>query len=214
MKHVRPVRDWPLVPGETAILVIDVQESELSPEALEGQPAFAEAVRGRMLPALSRLVEGARAQGCEIVHTVIEALTPDGRDRSLDHKLSGILVPKGSPGARPLPESSYREIDVLLPKTSSGVFNSTNLAYVLRNLGVRHVVCAGILTDQCVDMAVRDGADLGFYMICAHDACATKTPERHEQALKAFGGYCRNQSVDEVLADLAAAAKGVSRSGA
>ena len=204
-RHVRPVRDWPLVPRETAVLVIDVQASEASPEALAADPEFAEAVRGRMLPALARLVEGARARGCEVVYTVIEALTLDGRDRSLDHKLSGILVPRGAPGARVLPEVAPGEDDVVLPKTSSGVFNSTNLAYVLRNLGIRHVVAAGLLTDQCVDMAVRDGADLGFYMVCAHDACATRTPARHEAALRAFGGYCRVQSVDEVLADLAAA---------
>jgi nicotinamidase-related amidase len=49
-------------------------------------------------------------------------------------------------------------------------------------------------------MAVRDGADLGFYMVCASDGCATYSDQRHENALKAFGGYCRNQTVDEVLA--------------
>lgn len=205
MTHVRPVRDWPLVPAETAILVIDVQASEVTPEALDRQPELAAGLRERMLPALSRLVDGARGAGCEIVYTVIEALTKDGRDRSLDHKLSDILVPKGDPGAQVLAAARMQQDDILLPKTSSGVFNSTNLTYVLRNLGIRHVVCAGLLTDQCVDMAVRDGADLGFYMVCARDACATKTAERHEQALRAFGGYCRVQSVDEILADLVAA---------
>lgn len=199
------MRDWPLVPRETAVLVIDVQMSEASPEALARDPELAEAVRGRMLPALARLLAGARERGCEVVYTVIEALTLDGRDRGLDHKLSGILVPKGAPGARVLPEVAPGADDIVLPKTSSGVFNSTNLAYLLRNLGLRHVVATGLLTDQCVDMAVRDGADLGFYMVCAHDACATKSAERHEAALGAFGGYCRVQSVDEVLADLASA---------
>jgi biuret amidohydrolase len=61
---------------------------------------------------------------------------------------------------------------------------------------------AGFLTDQCVDMAVRDGADRGFYMVCAADACATYSADRHETALKAFGGYCRVQTVDEALASI------------
>lgn len=204
MKYVEPVRNWPLRPAETAILVIDVQRSEATSEKLAKHPEYARAMRERMLPALTRLVDSARVQGCEIVYTVIEALTRDGRDRGLDHKLSGILVPKGSPLAATLPEARRQEDDVLLPKTSSGVFNSTNLAYVLRNLGIRNVVAAGLLTDQCVDMAVRDGADLGFYMVCATDACASKTDERHEQALKAFSGYCRLQTVDDILADIAA----------
>ena len=53
----------------------------------------------------------------------------------------------------------------MLPKTSSGVFNSTNIDYVLRNLGIRYLIVAGVVTDQCVDMAVRDAADRG-YLVC------------------------------------------------
>jgi nicotinamidase-related amidase len=207
VKYVAPNRNWPLRPAETAILVVDVQASEATPEVLEAAPEYAQALRERMLPALTRLVDGARGEGCEIIYTVIEALTRDGRDRSLDHKLSDILVPKGSPLAKTLPEARQQEDDIILPKTSSGVFNSTNLAYLLRNLGIRNVVVTGVLTDQCIDMAVRDGADLGFYMVCASDACASKTDARHEQALQAFKGYCRLQSVDEVLADIVKAAR-------
>ena len=94
--------------------------------------------------------------------------------------------------------------EIVLPKTSSGVFNSTNLDYVLRNLGMDNVVVSGFLTDQCVDMAIRDGADRGYYMVCAEDACAAYSEERHATALRAFGGYCRVQAVDEVLADIVA----------
>jgi hypothetical protein len=42
-------------------------------------------------------------------------------------------------------------------------------------------------------------------MVCAHDACASRTDERHTGALQAFGGYCRVQSVSEILAEIAAA---------
>ncbi|WP_299821945.1 isochorismatase family cysteine hydrolase [uncultured Jannaschia sp.] len=205
MKQVEPIRNWPLVPSRMAVLVVDVQHSEYTDEVLSEAPEMARAMRERMLPALSRLVDGARDAGCEIIYTVIEALTLDGRDRSLDHKLSDILVPRGSPLARTLPEARQQEDDIILPKTSSGVFNSTNLTYLLRNMGLDRVIVAGLLTDQCVDMAVRDGADLGFYMICATDACVTKTDERHDRALAAFGGYCRTQSVEDILRDLRAA---------
>jgi len=205
LKHVDPVRNWPLVPSKTAVLIVDVQHSEYTDEVLAAAPEMAKAMRDRMLPAVSRLVEGARGEGCEIIYTVIEALTTDGRDRSLDHKLSDILVPRGSPLARTLPEAGQQEDDIILPKTSSGVFNSTNLTYLLRNMGLDRVIVAGLLTDQCVDMAVRDGADLGFYMICAADACVTKTEDRHERALAAFGGYCRVQDVDDILLDLRSA---------
>ena len=51
-------------------------------------------------------------------------------------------------------EVAPEEDDIVLPKTSSGVFNSTNIDYVLRNLGVRALIVSGCVTDQCVDMAV------------------------------------------------------------
>ena len=54
----------------------------------------------------------------------------------------------------------------MLPKTSSGVFNSTNIDYVLQNLGIRYLIVAGVVTDQCVDMAVRDAADRGYLVSC------------------------------------------------
>lgn len=192
-------RDRPLRAGKTAILVVDAQNAELEPEILENYPEFASALRERALPAMKRLIEGARAKDVEIVYTVIEALTRDGRDRSLDHKLSNILVPRGSRLAQVIDEVAPGDDDIVLPKTSSGVFNSTNLDYVLRNLGIENVVVTGFVTDQCVDMAIRDGADRGYYIVCATDACAAYTEERHRTALRAFGGYCRTQTVDEIL---------------
>ena len=131
----------------------------------------------------------ARAAGIEVLHTIIEALTPDGRDRSPDHKLSNILVPRGLPEGRVIAELALLDNEILLPKTSSGVFNSTNIDYVLRNLNIRYLIVAGVVTDQCVDMAVRDAADRGYFVTVPEDACATYTDARHRAALTAFGGY-------------------------
>ena len=83
--------------------------------------------------------------------------------------------------------------DIVIPKTSSSLFNSTNCEYVLRNLGVEYVMVMGILTDQCVETAVRDGCDRGFLMTLVDDACATRSDQRHREALRGFGGYCRNR---------------------
>lgn len=195
-------RDRVLDPSCTAILVVDAQMAEYCDDKRAAHRVYVDAIEHRALPAIRKLVDAARRLRIEVVYTVIESLTRDGRDRSLDHKLSGIHVPKGSPLARMMPGIEPAEDDIVLRKTSSGVFNSTNAEYVLRNLGIQNVVVAGFLTDQCVDMAVRDGADKGFYMVCAADACATYTDERHAGALRAFGGYCRVQTVDEILATI------------
>lgn len=195
-------RDKKLDPARTAVLVVDAQNAEISPEVQQAHPYFYQTVKESSLPAMRRLLEGARAAGVEVIYTVIESLTLDGRDRSLDHKLSNMHIPKGSPLAQVIEEVAPVGDEIVVPKTSSGVFNSTNMDYLLRNLGAENVIVTGFLTDQCVDMAVRDGADRGYYMICATDACASYSAERHETALRAFGGYCRLQTVDEILADM------------
>jgi hypothetical protein len=71
------------------------------------------------------------------VAQVIESLTADGRDRSLDYKISGFHVPKGSWDAQVLDAIAPTADEIVLPKTSSSAFISTNLDTVLRNLGVK-----------------------------------------------------------------------------
>ncbi|CAF4219728.1 unnamed protein product, partial [Rotaria sordida] len=148
------------------------------------------------------IIKVARPLGMEIMYTTIESLTRNGRDRSLDHKSSNIFIPKGSPKADVISDVAPTEDDIWLKKTSSGVFNSTNIDYILRNLGVEFFVIMGFLTDQSVDMAIRDAADKGYQVICISDACTTHTQVRHENALYAFGGYCRIMTTDEFIHEI------------
>src|SRR5205085_2152014 len=83
------------------------------------------------------------------------------------------------------------EDEIVLPKSSSSVFVSTHVDYLLRNLGVRQLVLAGLVTDQCVESAVRDACDLGYLVTLVPDACATYSQERHDNSLSTIKGYCR-----------------------
>jgi nicotinamidase-related amidase len=196
MNPTLPRRDAPYEAGKTALLLVDMQRIWLEPGLDPGHAHwgpdhyFFRQNREVVIPNQRRLLAAARAHGVEVIHTIIQSLTEDGRDRSLDHKLTPIHVPPSSPEGLPPPELAPVGDEILLPKTSSGVFNSTNIDYLLKNLEIRYLVVAGILTDQCVDMTVRDGADRGYYVTCVSDACAAPTPERHATALQAFGGYC------------------------
>jgi biuret amidohydrolase len=196
MTALAPRRNGPFDLDKTALLIVDMQRIWLEPGR---DPAHADwgadhyfyaETRQRVIPNHMRLLAAARAARVEVLHTIIQSLTEDGRDRSLDHKLTPIHVPPSLAEGLPLPEVAPLGDEIVLPKTSSGVFNSTNIDYLLRNLGVQHLVVAGVLTDQCVDMAVRDGADRGYLVACVADACASYTRARHEAALRAFAGYC------------------------
>ena len=203
----RSPRDLPFVTDHTALLLVDMQRAWLEPQFdthLNGPEAeyFLTRAHMQVVPNQRRLLSAFREARQNVLHTIIESLTADGRDRSLDHKLSDMHLPKGSAQARIIEDLSPVENEIVLPKTSSGVFNSTNIDYVLRNLQTRHLIIAGIVTDQCVDMAVRDAADRGYLVTLVEDACATYSAERHHACLNAIKGYCWITDTDTVLARL------------
>lgn len=194
LPHHSP-RDLPFTPRQTSILFVDMQrawcEPGLDPHLDKASASyFYTRLEQQVVPNQQLLLAAMREAGENVLHTIIESLTADGRDRSLDHKLSEMHLPKGSPEAQVIAALAPHENEIILPKTSSGVFNSTAIDYVLRNLGTRHLIVCGVVTDQCVDMAVRDAADRGYLVTLVEDACATHTPERHQACLEAIKGYC------------------------
>jgi nicotinamidase-related amidase len=198
-------RDRPIEPRRTALLLVDVQNWVVNDRQAAIRPEFDAAVRATVLPNMIKLVEACRRVGVEVLFTVMENLTRDGRDRSLDYKLSGISIEKGSWDAKVLDLVAPAEDEIVLPKTSSSVFNSTNFDYLLRNLGVEELAVVGFLTDQCIDHTVKDAADRGYYVTCIRDACMANTHARHEAALACFAGYCRMTTTEDFLKLLAAA---------
>jgi biuret amidohydrolase len=208
MKKYPQRRDVPFERDETALLFVDLQEIFCRPGLDPSHAAWGEdhyyfkRLRETAIPNQVNLLKAARAAGVNVLHTIIEALTKDGRDISLDHRLSNIFIPKGLPEGQPIRELAPTENEIVLPKSSSGVFNSTAIDYVLKNLGVKYLIIAGVVTDQCVDMAVRDASDRGYLVTFPEDASATYSQERHDGAVRAFGGYCWVTDTKTVLARL------------
>lgn len=208
-------RERPIDPRRTALLSIDMQNAEYSPEMIAdarspGSPlahklAFMERIETLLIPNQQRLHAAARRAGIEIIFTTIESLTQDGRDRSLDHKISRLHFPKGSHEAKVIEAVGPVGDEIHIAKTASGIFNSTNLEYVLRNLGIEYLVIYGVCTDQCVETAIRDGADRGFLVTQIEDACAADDHGRHERSIDAMRGhYCRTRTTDEMIAEIVA----------
>jgi ureidoacrylate peracid hydrolase len=207
-------REVPIDHDHAALLFVDVQNYNARPDGGEyagldpadvhaRYGAFFATLHATALPNMQRLQAACRTAGIEVLYTVIEALTQDGRDMSLDYKISGLFVPRGSWDAQVLDVLAPAPDEIVISKTSSSVFISTNIDYVLRNLGIRSLIVAGLLTDQCIDSTVRDACDLGYLVTVPTDACATLTAERHDSALRNNRGYCRQVTtaalVDEIL---------------
>ena len=215
MPATKPVysREIALLPDQAALLLVDMQNYCCHPDGglYRNCPAdeaearygwFRRQLEQVVVPNLQRLVSACRQAGVEVMHTTIESLTADGREQSLDYKISDILVPRGAWDGQPIDALAPLCDEIRLPKSASSVFNATNIDYLLRNLGVTQLVIGGVVTDQCVESAVRDACDRGYLVTLIDDGCTAFTAERHRSSLAALAGYCRQRPTELLLDEL------------
>jgi len=196
-----------------ALLCVDMQYLDAAP----GHGVFADApgpteayeyyfsmLREVVFPNVRRLQDAFRARGLEVIHIRIQSLTEDGRDRSPGHRRLGLLAAPGSKEAEFIEEVAPQGDEIVLNKTASGVFNSTNLEYVLRNMEIDSLFVTGVYTDECVSTTVRDASDLGFLVTLVEDACATVTHDRHEFTIATLRDrYTSVLTTEQAIAELA-----------
>ena len=99
-------RNLSLISNQSALLFIDVQNFSTHRDGAEfdglNDEQFAQKYGWLFeqlkiaIPNMQRLQATCRKVGVEVIYTTIESLTLDGRDRSLDYKITGFNVPKGS----------------------------------------------------------------------------------------------------------------------
>ncbi len=202
-----------LVAGKTALLVIDVQNTYLDrpdPATLSGAELarfhawtpFHERMHGTVIPTIARLASAFRARGLDVLYARIACLLPDGRDRSLSQKKPGwnnLLLPKDEAASQIVPAIGPVGAEIVVTKTTDSALTGTNLRLVLANLGITHVVCVGIFTDQCVSSTVRSLADESFDVIVVEDACAAGTDDLHRRELEILNMiYCSVMRAEEL----------------
>jgi nicotinamidase-related amidase len=199
----------------TALLCIDMQYLDAAPgfgvfadATSSGLPAESQAyyfdrLEKMVLPNVRRLQDTFRAHRLEVIHTRIQSLTQDGRDRGPGHKRLNLHAPPDSKEAEFLPAIAPHGDEIIINKTASGVFTSTNLEYVLRNLGITGLFVVGVYSNECVSTAVRDACDLGFYVTLISDGIATVTPELQEATDTTMKDrYARLMTTNEALAEI------------
>ncbi len=200
---------------KTALLCIDMQYLDAAPGhgvfadpsvsglPREAQDYYFERLDNTVFPNVRRLQDEFRRTGMEVIHTRIQSLTKDGRDRGPGHKRLGLHA---SPGSR---EADFIEIiepvddEIIINKTASGVFTSTNIEYILRNMNITGLFIVGVYSNECVSTAVRDACDLGFYVTLISDAIATVTPELQQATITTMQDrYARVLSTQQAIDEL------------
>ena len=200
--------------GKLALLVIDVQNVYLArpdPATLDaaGRAAydawtpFHERMHATVVPAIRGLLARFRGDGHEVLFARIACHTRGGRDRSLSQRLPGwnnLLLPKDERESQIVPDIAPQGDEIVLTKTTDSALTGTSLRLILHNLGVSHVVCCGIFTDQCVSSTVRSLADESFAVTVVEDACAAASDALHDQELAIINMiYCHVMRSDELF---------------
>jgi nicotinamidase-related amidase len=198
-----------------ALLCIDLQYLDASkdhgvfgpnrPESIEpeAQDYYFERLERVVLPNVRALQDSFRHHRLEVIHTRIQSLTRDGRDRSPGHKRLMLHAPPGSKEAEFLPEVAPESDEIIINKTASGMFTSTNARYVLKNLGITSLFVVGVYTNECVSTTVRDGCDLGFDVTLIEDACATVSRKLQRNTVDVLRDrYARVMTTSAVISEV------------
>ena len=197
-----------LKPSETALLVIDIQNTYLEvpedPEEAARWTPFLERMNHQVIPGTAVLVDQCRSHGFEIIYARIACLTEDGRDRSLSQKKPGfnyLLLPKDREDSQLVPELTPQGDEIVITKTTDSALTGSNLRLILHNIGIRNVVVAGIFTDQCVSSTVRSLADESFNTLIVEDCCAASTMALHNHELEVINMiYCHVVQSEDIAA--------------
>ncbi len=198
--------DITLNPAQTALLVIDIQNTYLQvpddpAEAARWQP-FYQRMNHQVIPTTAGLIEDARHRGVEVIFARIACLKTDGRDRSLSQKKPGfnyLLMPQQSEESQLVPSLQPQGDEITLTKTTDSALTGTNLRLILTNMSISSVIVAGIFTDQCISSTVRSLADESFNVLVVEDCCAAATEQLHRNELEIINMiYCQVVSSGEL----------------
>ena len=206
--------NFEIVPEKTALLIIDMQYLDAHRDFGMGADAKREGITDKyeyyfqqveniVIPNTKRLLDACRPANVQVIYPRIASLVKDCREVSIEHKRIKLLAPAGSRESEILDEIKPIENEIVISKGASGVFNATAIDQILRNLGVDTLIMTGVVTNYCVETAVRDAGDRGYNVVLVSDACAAMSEEHQRLALEILAGvYCVVMSTEEVVGAL------------
>jgi len=166
-----------LDPAHTAIVTMEMQRGVVGDEAVIRALADEVAALG-IVERAARLAAAARSAGAGVVHCTAEFR--DDRAGSNDNAPMLRMIAKGHPhliagssSAAVVPELGPEPGDVIAARRHGLTpFPGTDLNAILRNLGVRTIVAAGVSVNIGITGLVMVAVDLGYRVVLATDAVA------------------------------------------
>jgi ureidoacrylate peracid hydrolase len=179
---------FPLVPDQTALIVVDMQNAYASPGGYVDHLGNDLSPVPGIIERLHQVIHLARTHHWPII------FTQNGWDPQLQeaggpgspnwHKsnalklmrqrpeLAGKLLIKGTWDYDFVEELRPQPGDFILPKTRYSSFCGTNLDMILRQRGIRFLILTGIATNVCVESTIRDAFSREYFCLLLEDCTA------------------------------------------
>lgn len=181
--------DFSFSDGGLALIVIDMQRDFVEPGGF-GESLGNDVSRlGAIVPTVRALMNACRARGVTVVHTR-ECHLPDLSDcppakrergepelRIGNRGPMGRILIAGEPGAEIIPELAPVVGEPVIDKPGKGAFYATGFADMLQDLGVTHLLLAGVTTEVCVQTTMREANDRGYECLLVEDCTESYFPE-------------------------------------
>ncbi|NXY95929.1 cysteine hydrolase [Streptomyces sp. BR123] len=166
-----------LDPATTALLTVECQNGVVGEES--ALPELAKEARDSgMLARVAALVGAARTAGVQVLHAVAER-RPDGLGANSNARLfrAARRLPvrqlSGSAAVRIAPPIRVAEEDLVVRRLHGlSPTAGTDVDALLRNLGVRTLVVAGVSSNIAIPNTVFDAVNLGYRVVVPADAIA------------------------------------------
>jgi nicotinamidase-related amidase len=192
-------------PEQRAVVLIDLANDFLYPGGViadAGGPDYQRRAQA-ILPAVRRLIDGARAAGVLVVYAT-DAHTPGDAElrKWPPHAM------KGTPQAEIAAAVAPRPGDLVLEKRTYSPFLSSGIDAELTARGIRLLYVAGLHTDCCARHTSGDAFQKGYDLVWVTDALQAFTEEAHRQGLEYFKAWYATdparqfQTADEVVREL------------
>ena len=178
-----------LVPGATALIVIDMQRDFLLPGGFGESLGNDVGMLQKVVAPLAELIAAARTAGVAVIHTR-EGHRPDLSDcppaklqrgspsqRIGDPGRFGRILIQGEYGHDIIDELAPIPGEVVIDKPGKGAFYATELQTVLAAAGITQLLVTGVTTEVCVHTTVREANDRGYECLVVSDCVGSYFPE-------------------------------------
>jgi len=191
---------YPLSPGSTALVVIDMQLDFLAPRGYASGLGHDVTRLHPAIAPIAVLLDAWRTRGWPVMHTReshaadLTDCPPMHRSRAPRRKRIGDDGPmgrflvEGQHGTGIVPELAPLEGELVLDKPAHGMFWGTRLQEILQANCITHLVLTGASTETAVESSLREAHDRGYTCLLVADATESYDPALKAATLAMIGG--------------------------